>query len=97
VTLGGGFGKLTKFAQGAVDLHSSRSQVDFGALAAWAGDERVAEAPTAMAALALVPSLADAVAREALVRLDAILAGSGILADVVVVDREGRVAARAGP
>ena len=33
VTIGGGIGKMTKLAQGAVDLHSSRSQVDFDSLA----------------------------------------------------------------
>jgi cobalt-precorrin-5B (C1)-methyltransferase len=34
VTVAGGFGKLTKMAQGAMDLHSGRSQVDFDWLAA---------------------------------------------------------------
>ncbi len=33
LTIGGGIGKITKLAQGAVDLHSARSQVDFDALA----------------------------------------------------------------
>ena len=33
VTVGGGFGKIMKLAQGAMDLHSGRSQVDFGWLA----------------------------------------------------------------
>jgi len=33
VTIAGGFGKLTKLAQGALDLHSSRSQVDVESLA----------------------------------------------------------------
>jgi cobalt-precorrin-5B (C1)-methyltransferase len=53
VTLGGGFAKLAKFAQGAQDLHSARSQLDMAALADLAGDPRVAQAPTAMAALDL--------------------------------------------
>ncbi|MCL4162257.1 UNVERIFIED_CONTAM: hypothetical protein GTU68_050971, partial [Idotea baltica] len=35
LTIGGGIGKLTKLAQGAVDLHSGRSQVDFDMLALW--------------------------------------------------------------
>ncbi len=34
LTLGGGFAKLCKLAQGETDLHSKRSQVDFGWLAA---------------------------------------------------------------
>ena len=36
VTIGGGFGKITKLAQGAMDLHSGRSQVDFEWLAKFA-------------------------------------------------------------
>ena len=36
VTIGGGFGKITKLAQGAMDLHSGRSQVDFEWLARFA-------------------------------------------------------------
>ena len=97
-TLGGGFGKLAKFAQGATDLHSGRSQVDIAGLAHWSGQFDRADAPTAMAALALGgPALAGRVATEALARLDAILGASGIACDVVVVDRAGAVAGRAGP
>ena len=33
LTIGGGFGKMVKLAQGAMDLHSGRSQVDFEWLA----------------------------------------------------------------
>ncbi|MEL6196351.1 MAG: cobalt-precorrin-5B (C(1))-methyltransferase, partial [Pseudomonadota bacterium] len=33
LTIAGGFGKLSKLAHGALDLHSGRSQVDFGYLA----------------------------------------------------------------
>ncbi len=36
VTIGGGFGKMVKLAQGALDLHSGRSQVDLAWLAALA-------------------------------------------------------------
>jgi cobalt-precorrin-5B (C1)-methyltransferase len=67
-----------------------------GVLAAWAGDARVAEAPTAMAALALGgPALAARVAAEAQARLSVLLDGSAT--DVVVVDRAGAVVAWAGP
>jgi cobalt-precorrin-5B (C1)-methyltransferase len=98
VTLGGGIGKIAKFAQGAQDLHSARSQLDMVGLAALAGDPRVAEAPTALAALQLCgPPLAGAVAEEARRRLDQILAGTGAASDVVVVDRAGAVVGRAGP
>ncbi len=98
VTLGGGIGKIAKFAQGAQDLHSARSQLDMTGLAALAGDPRVADAPTALAALQLAgPRLAQAVAEEARRRLEAILAGSGSKSDVVIVDRAGAVVGRAGP
>ena len=33
LTVAGGFGKMIKLAQGALDLHSGRSQVDFSWLA----------------------------------------------------------------
>ena len=90
--------KIAKFAQGAQDLHSGRSELDMGALAVLAGDPRVAEAPTALAALGLCgPLLAQRVAEEAHRRLGAMLEGAGSATDVVVVDRAGAVIGRAGP
>ena len=98
VTLGGGLAKIAKFAQGAQDLHSGRSELDMGALAVLAGDPRVAEAPTALAALGLCgPQLAQRVAEEAQRRLGAMLEGAAIVTDVVVVDRAGAVIGLAGP
>lgn len=44
LTIAGGFAKLTKLAQGALDLHSSRSQVDKGFL--WAIAEKQAHQTT---------------------------------------------------
>src|SRR4051812_44640474 len=58
LTIAGGFAKLTKLGQGALDLHSGRSQVDFD----WLG-ERLAElgaAPDLIAA-ARAANTADAV------------------------------------
>ena len=98
VTLGGGLAKIAKFAQGAQDLHSGRSELDMGALAVLAGDPRVAEAPTALAALGMCgPPLAQRVAEEAHRRLRVMLEGAGIASDAVVVDRAGAVIGRAGP
>ncbi len=98
ITIGGGFGKIAKFSQGALDLHSGRSQLDMAWLARWAGDDRVAEAPTALAALNLAgPALAERVAEEARIRANAILDGSHSAVDVVIVDRAGTVVGRAGP
>ena len=98
VTLGGGFAKIAKFAQGALDLHSGRSQLDMARLAALMDDPRLAETPTGLAALDLCgAALAEKVAQEAHARLDAILDGTGTRSDVVIVDRAGAVVARSGP
>ncbi|MGR3323341.1 MAG: cobalt-precorrin-5B (C(1))-methyltransferase [Pseudooceanicola sp.] len=95
VTLGGGIGKLTKFAQGAGDLHSGRSQVDFADLAARFGRLGVAGANTALEALEMIgPDYPAWVAGAALEQMRARL-GPGIAADVVVTDRAGNVLARA--
>jgi cobalt-precorrin-5B (C1)-methyltransferase len=95
LTIGGGIGKIAKLAQGAMDLHSGRSHVDFGVLAGWAGDERVAGANTALEAVGMVPALAQRAADEALLRVQA-AAGPSVAADVVIIDRGGVVLARAG-
>jgi cobalt-precorrin-5B (C1)-methyltransferase len=100
VTVAGGFAKMVKLAQGHADLHSSRSRVDFDALATWI-EELGADAPTVDAArrantaaevLALAGSLplAALVARRARAAALAMLAG-GIELDTLVVDREGRI------
>lgn len=98
VTIGGGIGKLTKLAQGAVDLHSGRSQVDFDVLAEWAGRPEVAEANTALEALTQVgPPLAETVARRALAAADGMFGDAAPRElDIVIVDRAGSVVARAG-
>ena len=96
LTIGGGFGKLVKLAQGAVDLHSGRSQVDLGVLAVWAGDGRVAGANTALEALGMAPQLAPLVAERARARVLAMLDAAPVAVDVVVVDRAGSILARAG-
>lgn len=96
LTVGGGIGKLTKLAQGAVDLHSGRSQVDFDVLADWAGSEAVRGANTALEALEVAgPELAAIVAERSRERL-AEMAGPEIGIDVVLIDRKGVVLAQAG-
>ena len=102
-TLAGGFAKLTKLGQGAMDLHSRRSQVDFEALAELAGrlghdPQPVARANTAMQALTLCGAdLAQAVADRALMAVRDLLPADRITSDVIVVDRAGMIIARAGP
>jgi cobalt-precorrin-5B (C1)-methyltransferase len=97
VTIGGGVAKLAKLAQGAIDLHSARSQVDFAQLAEMVGDARVTQANTVLEAYDILgETLAQRVAEAALAQVRARF-GREIAFDVVVVDREGAVIARAGP
>ena len=99
VTIGGGIGKMSKLAQGAVDLHSGRSQVDFEQLAQWGGHTAIREANTALEAYSMAGSvLADRVAHVARAQVKKILDGSNPIAiDTVVIDRAGKIIARAGP
>jgi cobalt-precorrin-5B (C1)-methyltransferase len=96
VTIGGGIGKMAKLAQGALDLHSGRSQVDFDALSQWLNDDRLGEAHTALEAyqIAGVP-LAQEIAKRARLNALRVLGHGNIVLDVVVIDREGAVIARA--
>ena len=100
LTIAGGFGKLTKLAQGARDLHSGRSQVDFdalGALAQHAGLADVSAANTALEALNMAgPKLAELVAIRARDEAQSWLRDAPVAVDVVVVARDGQVIAQAG-
>ncbi|WP_457647523.1 cobalt-precorrin-5B (C(1))-methyltransferase [Profundibacter sp.] len=97
LTIGGGIGKITKLAQGAVDLHSGRSQVDFAALAGMVGDDRLEKVNTALEAYEIAgEKMADMVANQALVAVRNILRDAEILVDVVIIDRAGNIIARAG-
>jgi len=103
VTIAGGFAKMVKLAQGHIDLHSSRSQVDFGILAAWLEElgldgesvEAARRANTAAEVLDLAGAapIADLVARRAREAALAMLAG-GVELDLLVVDRAGRIVGR---
>lgn len=96
VTIGGGIGKMAKLAQGAVDLHSKRSQVDFMALSQWVGDTRLEGANTALEAYEIAGApLAEAIATRALGAAREILRNEKVALDVVVIDRKGAVLARA--
>ncbi len=106
LTIAGGIGKLTKLAQGAMDLHSGRSQVDFarlGELAARSGADpariapQVAAANTALEALQIAgPALAEAVAAEVAEVVADVLRGAPIAVEVIVIDRQGAIQARRG-
>ncbi len=96
LTLGGGMAKLAKLGQGARDLHSARSQVDFGALARDAGVGEVADANTVLEALDIAgPDLAVHVATAARAELGRMIGDAPISFDIVVCDRAGQILARA--
>jgi cobalt-precorrin-5B (C1)-methyltransferase len=102
VTIAGGMAKMTKLAQGLLDLHSKRGELDLGFLSSLAeGDlrQRIAAANTAKHAFELAETagfdLAAPVARAALGTAAKALGDERIALDVVIFDREGRLLARA--
>ena len=102
LTIAGGIGKMTKLAQGASDLHSGRSQVDFvalGDMAAAHGFDRnaVLQANTALAAYQICGApLAVEIAREARKTALRLLDGAPVEVEAMVIDRSGNLVARAG-
>jgi cobalt-precorrin-5B (C1)-methyltransferase len=107
LTLAGGFAKLCKLADGAMDLHSGRSEVDRSQLAAAltelganpAAVEAARQANTASEILGLARReglpLGDLVAKRARQESLAMLDGATAV-EVIVVDRLGEIAGRAG-
>ena len=97
LTIGGGIGKLTKLAQGAVDLHSGRSQVDFDTLAQWADNPAVANANTALEAYEIAgPELGQIIARKAAAQVRAQFGEDAPETDIVMIDRSGTIIAQVG-
>lgn len=100
VTIGGGIGKITKLAQGAVDLHSSRTQVDFTALNKLSlslGLADVSDANTALEAVTRAGNdLAQAMAKQAQLRVLKQLKGTVQNVDIVIIDRAGNILGQAG-
>ena len=99
LTIGGGIGKITKLAQGAKDLHSKRSKVNFDILNDWSIERKlsdVSNANTALEALEICgPKLAEIVAAKALNCIKEQLGQSKITCDVIVVDRAGKIMGQA--
>lgn len=93
LTLAGGIGKFTKLAQGATDLHSGRSQVDFEALAGQGFP--VSGANTALEAYEIAGApLAEAVAERAQAEALRVLDGALVSVELIIVDRSGNILAR---
>jgi len=109
VTVTGGFAKMAKLGQGRLDLHSKRGSLDrnwLAGLLAEAGAPRdladfARTANTAQLvlerALGLGLPLGDLVAEAAWRTAAEVLDGSGIVLDIAVFDREGRLVGRAAP
>ncbi|MXU65934.1 cobalt-precorrin-5B (C(1))-methyltransferase [Oceanomicrobium pacificus] len=97
LTIGGGPGKLAKLAQGAMDLHSARSQVDFDALADLARNPLVQDANTVLEAIEIDKDLPERIAEAARQSVHQRLLGEPVAVDVVLVDRQGHILARSGP
>jgi cobalt-precorrin-5B (C1)-methyltransferase len=107
VTIAGGVGKMTKLAQGLLDLHSKRGSVDLAALAGLAkaagGSDALAQqimasntaAESFSHAAAENVALGDQVARAAQQTAMNVVASSGIDVEIVLFDRDGRLVGHA--
>ena len=107
LVIGGGFAKLCKLGAGHLDLHSSRSTVDYlwlsdrvreaggdGELAALAAQANTAN-EVLIACLRAATPVADVVAFHAR-RTVADAVGEGVACEVVIVGRDGAVVGRSG-
>jgi cobalt-precorrin-5B (C1)-methyltransferase len=107
LTIAGGVGKLAKLADGHLDLHSGRSQVNFeflGGLARSAGAtalvvQEVLAGNSALDVLQIcqragVP-IGDAIASRARQAAEQVLGQAPVAVDIVVIDRAGTVVGRA--
>lgn len=108
LTIAGGFAKMVKLAQGALDLHSSRSQVDMAFMESLIAEsdltqslkDRIHSANTALEVLEMTRTIgidiAVTVATKARETALATLRGAPVAVDVIVTDRQGKIIARAG-
>ena len=99
LTIAGGFGKISKLAQGAMDLHSARGTVDLALLRSLlpaALQDETKDAETANAMLAIGGAdLACAIARLAR-ELAQAMVGDAVRVDVLVIDRAGQIVGESG-
>lgn len=107
VTIAGGFAKITKLAQGALDLHSGRSTVDLHFLVEMLQElgvsdddvQRVRGANSANEVLTIAMAagvpLAEAVAKRARDHAQSNV-GQAIYVDVLIVDRGGSIVGESG-
>jgi len=105
LTIAGGVAKMTKLAQGLLDLHSKRGAVDLSALAALAQEaspalrQRILAANTTAEAFEHAAQenlpLGDLVARAGWRTAARVLEGTDIALEVAVFDRDGKLVGRA--
>lgn len=97
LTIGGGIGKLTKLSQGARDLHSKRSQVDFEALNSWAQQLNlpdISNVNTTLHAYEIAGKLlAEKIANEARLQAQKFIKDAAVEIDIVMIDRAGNILA----
>ncbi|MDP7620999.1 MAG: cobalt-precorrin-5B (C(1))-methyltransferase, partial [SAR324 cluster bacterium] len=106
LTIGGGFGKLTKLAQGQLDLHSRRSQVDFIQLAEQLRKlvatsklcRQAMEANTSNEVLRLAQNeslpVADSIAEKARLFVNKNLGNTETELNILVIDNQGKLAGK---
>ena len=109
ITIAGGVAKMTKLAQGMLDLHSARGRVELSALAQVARESgaseelarRIVSANTTPEAFNLAASegirLGDVVAGHAWNVAAEVLANVDTVLDIVIFDREGMLVGRSPP
>ena len=106
LTIAGGFAKMVKLGQGAIDLHSARSQVDFTALADLAAacgydHDMVANANSVLDVVQqgtpeMRRKLANAIAAAAQKTALGVIAGAAVNIEILVVARDGQINGTAG-
>jgi len=108
VTIAGGFAKISKLAQGLLDLHSARGAVDLEYMASAAGElgasnearDGIRHANTALEALEIARVHNIPIAHEIAVRAwetaARLLEDVPVTVDIFIVDREGKLLAISG-
>jgi cobalt-precorrin-5B (C1)-methyltransferase len=107
LTLAGGFGKFCKLADGYLDLHSGRSQVNLETLARWAGEQGANELTRKLIKEANTASEVLTIAQQQNIALGQMIADKAqqvaleevngrVAIEVLVYDRDGKMVAGTG-
>ena len=104
LTIAGGFGKLSKLATGALDLHSKRSQVNLGFLTNLVNEDPILKKNVCSSLLSQTDTanqffeicgdpIAKLVAMKAKIFVQNYLMKAPINVEILIVDREGKIRA----